>query len=212
LEVKLGEHPHLSRQGELIANETADLGTVQVHRGGRLQASLRKPDGTPCPASIRVVSVAGHPELEMKYSSDWVASSDLAAPGDYGILVWWRGLASTWVPVSVEDGQTAFAEVVIREGMERALRLWSSEGRSGESIQVVVRGEDGNKVFDWRVQPTSGWEPSPDGVGRTLKLAVWLAPAMSYTAEASIRDRRAQASFVVTDAAEAADPIVLDVR
>jgi protocatechuate 3,4-dioxygenase beta subunit len=212
LEVKLGEHPHLSRQGELIANETADLGTIQVHRGGRLQASLRKPDGTPCPASIRVVSVAGDSELEMKYSPEWVASSDLAAPGDYGILVWRRGLASTWVPVSVEDGQTASAEVVIRDGVERAFRLWSTEGKSGESIHVIVRGEDGNKVFDWRVQPNSGWEPSPDGVGRTLKLTVWLAPAMSYTAEASSRDRRAQASFVVADSAEAADPIVLDVH
>ncbi|MGH9361717.1 MAG: MSCRAMM family protein, partial [Thermoanaerobaculia bacterium] len=211
VEVRLGDLPPVTRTRELGVDETADLGTIRLLRGGRVEARVRKSDGAPVRCSIRVLGVEGDSWLVMEYSSDGIAASEMGAVGDYGVLLWQAGIASAWVPVRIEDGTTASVELVAREGAERSFRLSTSEGKAGRAIRVTVRAADGSIVFHWPVQPdSSGWKPSPDGAGRSLDLRACFAPGSSYSVEASVRDRRARASFTVSDLAGAADPIVLD--
>ncbi len=211
-DVLLGEHPRIRRGCELTENETADLGTIQVHRGGRVQARLRKPDGTPCPCSVRIMNEAADLDVEAKCSPDGIVSSELAQPGDYFILIGWhRGLAATWIPVRIEDGLTASADVTILEGAERGFRLSSPE-KPREPTRVIVRAANGAKVFDCPLWPDSGWNPSPDASGFVREFRVSFAPGTSYVVEALVRGRSASASFTVPDLAETADPIVLELR
>jgi RNA polymerase sigma-70 factor (ECF subfamily) len=213
VEVRLGDLPPVTRTRELGAGETADLGKIQITRGGRIEARVRKPDGTPIRCSIRVMNEEGDWGLAMPYSADGIATSEPATAGDYAILLWQEGIASAWIPVRVEDGATASAEVVAREGVRRTFRLSTAESKSGRPVRVTVRAADGSIVYQWPVQPdSSGWKPPPDGAGRTLDLHASFAPGSTYSVEASVRERRATASFTVSEPGEAADPIVLDLR
>jgi hypothetical protein len=215
-DILLGEHPPIRRGCELGTNESADLGTIQVHRGGRVEARLRKPDGAPCPCAVRIMNEAADLDIESKCSPEGIVSSQLAQPGDYFILVWHPRLAASCQPVRIEEGQTASADLTIREGVERVFRLFSPE-KPGEPARVTVRAADGARVFDCSLWPQSvfeggGWKPSPDAPGFFREVQVSFAPGTGYTAEAVIHGRRASASFAVTDPADAADPVALDFR
>src|SRR5206468_12786479 len=48
-DIVLGELPRIRRACETAANEVTDVGGIELHRGGRVEARLLKPDGTPFP-------------------------------------------------------------------------------------------------------------------------------------------------------------------
>jgi RNA polymerase sigma factor (sigma-70 family) len=210
--VSLGDLPPVALRRVLTAGETTDLGMIQFHRGGRLEARLRMANGSPVPGMpIRVSSTSGDQELSMKLSPDGPASSDPSPPGEYAVLIWGQGVASAWIPVRIEDRETTSIDVAIREGARRVFRISASAGAPDEPVRVLVRAGDGKTVFDWQVQPDSGWKAAAGDSSRTLDLGAGFAPG-TYAAEASGAGLRAQVSFTVESLDEAAPPILLDLR
>jgi hypothetical protein len=197
---------------ELTAGETADLGTSQLHRGGRIEVRLKMADGSTVPGlPLRISSVESDQTLTMTLSPDGAASSGPAAPGEYGLLVWGESVGSAWIPVRIEDGDTTSIEAVIRPGARRVLRISVPDGASDEVIRVLVRTGDGKPAFDLRVHPDWGWKASPGESSRAVDLRAGFAPG-TYTAEASGAGLRAQASFTVASLDETAPPILLDLH
>lgn len=183
---------------ELVADETWDLGTVTMQRGG---FGVLRVAGEP-PDSVRyfVRDAAHNPASAVTLVEGELRTAALAA-GQYGLSVAGEGVAQHVVPFSITVGQQTQIDVLPKAGVRQGFVIEGGADRGADTAALVrvFRGDEFVAQVYCRADPETDTR-----VGHA-----WLAQG-SYRVEVERDGRRASTAFAVGE--ESGDDVRLAPR
>ena len=182
------DHPFfISEPRDLAENETWDLGTVTLLRGGTAVVARRGELDVDAQAEAEFVAM----DLQLRHAASFSEGvseprSSMMAPGNYLLFARGPGIAAQAVPFTIRAGESTTVNVELQKGVEQAFTIVLPAGESKNGLALkVMRGD----VVVARVWASLG----DDG---RLAGSSCLLPG-DYTISASIGQPAGKTAFVV---------------
>jgi len=174
LQVRADGYPITDHEvGVIAANETKDVGTLQLVRGGRLHVDVHSASGAPpekLEAEGRATRFRDFTQDYMNLACDIATvTSQPTAPGEYQIVLRASHGAPAIRTVTIRSGETTTLEVTLASALAVTLKVPLSDdlrkrlAATGATLSARVVDQDGNTVasqsladqgghFDWTVE------------------------------------------------------------
>jgi RNA polymerase sigma factor (sigma-70 family) len=151
-----GFAPRRLEPRRLEPNESWDAGIIRLERAGAVVVTAKLDDGVAgTDVRLRLLAEGGAFDERFVLHGGEGASAPLAA-GRYRLHVAGRGVAETWMPVEVREGETTRLDVVVRHGREVRAVIRFPAGVVPTPVRVKVRGADGALVAEDFFRPDDG--------------------------------------------------------
>ena len=133
-----GYATYITTERQLNANETWDLGTIRLQRGGRAKVHLDRAKVGDAATAIGVV------DSDQRWYSNFrtpgkVAYTQRVVPGRYHLVVSGDEVATQSIPFVVKDGEDTEIHITLSRGWRCDLRVLTN----ADTVRVTITGEHG---------------------------------------------------------------------